>query len=47
MKRILFGIVVGVLAGIGIYTYARQRAEDANDVDVNIVLDTDTNIDEM
>lgn len=45
MKKVLFGVVVGILTGIGIYAYAKQRAEDANDVDVNIVLDTD--IDEM
>lgn len=50
MKKMLFGVVLGILAGVGIYAYAKQRAEDANDVDVNIVVEpsvADTDIDEM
>lgn len=40
MKKILIGTIVGLLAGIGIYAYSRKRAEDVNDVDVVIDVDT-------
>lgn len=40
MKKVLIGAIVGLLAGIGIYAYSHKRAEDANDVDVVIDVDT-------
>lgn len=49
MKKVLIGAIFGVLAGIGIYTYARTRAEesvenDVGDFDIEFYVDNTNDV---
>lgn len=37
MKKVLFGTVIGLMAGIGVYIYAKKKAENK----IDIVIDVD------
>lgn len=37
MKKALFGVVIGLMTGIGIYVYAKKKAENK----IDIVIDVD------